>query len=266
VDYWARKDIHTLGNVGFGGAVHAAMAPLATKMIDVKAYGGVDVRALISQELRSKVNKTQARVIDFCSGVGMSTRALEKAFHDAEYIVGVDTSEEMIRMAEVISRHEFEFNKAFGRHVQGLSMLVNDGLKSLLSAFSEEANPSPCAGKCQASYIVSNAESTHYPAGMFDIVTIMYGFHEIPEAGRNRIINEAKRLLRTGGHLAVLDICPTYMPSEYMLAGEPFVKEYQRNIDSQLFNFEGFSAKKRVVVAGHVNLWLLTKNESTLAP
>jgi hypothetical protein len=32
----------------------------------------------ISQELRSKVNKTQARVIDFCSGVGMSTRALEK--------------------------------------------------------------------------------------------------------------------------------------------------------------------------------------------
>ena len=32
VDYWARSDIHTLGNVGFGGAVHAAMAPLATKV------------------------------------------------------------------------------------------------------------------------------------------------------------------------------------------------------------------------------------------
>jgi transcription termination factor Rho len=74
-------------------------------MIDVKAYGGVDVRSLvsvmqlllpleksstftdeimlhpfykISQELRAKVNKTQARVIDLCSGVGMSTRALEK--------------------------------------------------------------------------------------------------------------------------------------------------------------------------------------------
>lgn len=52
VDYWARKDIHTLGNVGFGGAVHAAMAPLATKMIDVKAYGGVDVRALVGSALR----------------------------------------------------------------------------------------------------------------------------------------------------------------------------------------------------------------------
>lgn len=193
----------------------------------------------------------------------MSTRALEKAFHDAEYIVGVDTSDEMISMAEVISRHEFEFNKAFGRHMQGLSMLVSNGLKALGSAIHEESNPSPCAGKCQASYRVSNAESTYFPSSMFDLVTIMYGFHEVPEAGRERIVNEAKRLLRVGGHLAVLDICPTYQPSEYMLAGEPFVKEYQRNIDSQLFNFEGFSAKKRVVVAGHVNLWLLTKTEKT---
>lgn len=259
VYYWARSDIHTLGNIGFGGAVHAAMAPLATKMIDIKAYGGIDVRALISQELREKVNKTQARVIDLCSGVGMSTRALEKAFHDAEYVVGVDTSQEMIRMAEGISRHEFGFNKAFGRHIQGISMLITKGLEAFPAALNEESNPCPSIGKCKASYRVCNAESTSYPSSMFDLVTIMYGFHEVPEAGRARIIHEAQRLLREGGHLAILDICPTYEPSEYMLAGEPFVKEYQRNIDSQLFNFDGFSTQKRVVVAGHVNLWLLTK-------
>ncbi len=47
-DYWSRPDIHTLGNTGFGGAVHAAIAPLATKIIDVKAYGGSDVRKLVS--------------------------------------------------------------------------------------------------------------------------------------------------------------------------------------------------------------------------
>eukprot|EP00956_Cyclotella_meneghiniana_P004348 scaffold5312_cov71-Cyclotella_meneghiniana.AAC.2 len=251
VDYWARSDIHTLGNMGIGGAVHAAMAPFATKLIDVKAYGGVDVRALISQELRAKVNKTQARVIDLCSGVGMSTRALEKAFHDAEYIVGIDTSSEMINMAQGISRHELELNRAFGKHLQGLSMLVSNGLKSLKAAFDEETNPCPSAGKCQATYRVSNAEKTSYPSSMFDLVTIMYGFHEIPEVGRARIVNEARRILCPGGHLAILDICPTYAPSEHMLAGEPFVKEYQRNIDSQLFNFQGFRAKKRVVVAGH---------------
>jgi hypothetical protein len=32
VPYWCRPDIHTLGNVGLGGALHAAMAPLATKV------------------------------------------------------------------------------------------------------------------------------------------------------------------------------------------------------------------------------------------
>ena len=31
-EYWSRPDIHTFGNVGFGGAVHAAMAPIATKV------------------------------------------------------------------------------------------------------------------------------------------------------------------------------------------------------------------------------------------
>lgn len=41
--------IHTFGNMGFGGAFHAAMAPLATKLIDLKAYDGVDVRKKVSQ-------------------------------------------------------------------------------------------------------------------------------------------------------------------------------------------------------------------------
>ncbi len=31
-EYWSRPDIHTFGNMGFGGALHAAMAPLATKV------------------------------------------------------------------------------------------------------------------------------------------------------------------------------------------------------------------------------------------
>ena len=169
-------------------------------------------------------------------------------------------------MAQGVSRHELELNRAFGKHLQGLSMLVSDGLKSLKAVFNEETNPCPSAGKCQASYRVSNAEKTSYPPSMFDLVTIMYGFHEVPEVGRARIIDEAQRLLCPGGHLAILDICPTYAPSEHMLAGEPFVKEYQRNIDSQLFNSKGFRAKKRVVVAGHVNLWLLTKIESEVSP
>jgi hypothetical protein len=43
-EYWHDQRIHTLGNVGFWGAVHAASAPASTKLIDIMAYKGLDVR------------------------------------------------------------------------------------------------------------------------------------------------------------------------------------------------------------------------------
>lgn len=76
-------------------------------------------------------------------------------------------------MAQVISRYEVELNRAYSKHVQGVSMLVSDGLKALQAAFNEETNQCPYGGKCQASYRVLNAENTSYPSHMFDLVTIM---------------------------------------------------------------------------------------------
>jgi hypothetical protein len=47
-EYWFNAKIHSLGNTGFTGAIHAAMAPVATKMIDNVAYDGVNVRESVS--------------------------------------------------------------------------------------------------------------------------------------------------------------------------------------------------------------------------
>ena len=55
-EYWFDSRIHTLGNCGFMGAVHAACAPLATKMIDVLAYGGVDIRQKVRRSARMSIN------------------------------------------------------------------------------------------------------------------------------------------------------------------------------------------------------------------
>ena len=52
-----------------------------------------------------------------------------------------------------------------------------------------------------------------------DLITIMFAFHEVPMEARNRILKEARRLLKRGGTLAVVDICPSYQPSPTMLAG-----------------------------------------------
>lgn len=40
--------IHSLGNTGLTGWIHAAIAPLATKLIDNAAYQGEDVRTRVS--------------------------------------------------------------------------------------------------------------------------------------------------------------------------------------------------------------------------
>jgi hypothetical protein len=56
VEYWSDSRIHTFGNTGFLGALHAAMAPLSTKVIDMVAYDGQDVRSLVSCPTLSKLD------------------------------------------------------------------------------------------------------------------------------------------------------------------------------------------------------------------
>lgn len=85
-EYYFDRRVHNLGNVGLGGAVHAAVAPAATALIDQLAYGGRDVR----RELLERVVRPGDRVVDLACGTGTSTHPRG---------VGVDTSAEMLRVA-----------------------------------------------------------------------------------------------------------------------------------------------------------------------
>jgi ubiquinone/menaquinone biosynthesis C-methylase UbiE len=88
-----------------------------------------------------------------------------------------------------------------------------------------------------------------------------YAFHEAPRVGRERILREARRLLHTGGTLAVVDISSSYQPSKSMLAGEPYVLEYQKNFDRQLKLFKGFiRVQHKILVPGHVSMWILKRS------
>jgi SAM-dependent methyltransferase len=165
-------------------------------------------------------------VVDLCCGVGISTRALRNAFPEAEAVMGIDTvcyrgfqtlnfalfsclltflffpqSAEMIEMAAFLSNHLSIVRPSFKRST--------DQRKGMVC---------PTA----ASFSKANAENTELPSRSFDLVTIMYAFHEAPKQGREKILKEAHRLLQPGGTLAVIDICSEYQPSESMLAGEPY--------------------------------------------
>jgi len=79
--------MHNLGNVGFGGRVHALFAPLATAMITERVYGGFEPREWLHAQL------PEGQCVDLGCGVGLSTR---------EGDVGVDTSHEMLERARLI--------------------------------------------------------------------------------------------------------------------------------------------------------------------
>ena len=82
--YWFDPRIHQLGPLGWSGKLHAKVTPLATRVIDLVSYSGVNVRSTtISQACES--------CVDFGCGVGMST---------PPFGVGVDTSSFMIEEAK----------------------------------------------------------------------------------------------------------------------------------------------------------------------
>ena len=78
------------------------------------------------------------------------------------------------------------------------------------------------------------AESTGLPAASFDLVSACLMFHELPQTAAQDIITEARRLLRPGGYLGIMDMNPrspvfAQMPP-YILtllkSTEPYLDQY----------------------------------------
>ena len=136
-----------------------------------------------------RVGEDSKKIIDMGCGVGISTRALAKAFsHPTNTVVGLDTSPQMLHMAK------FQTNYIRAKETFDLKLSQGSTLKQL-----DEDRSDP-------QFIRSNAEKTKFKDGMFDLVTIMYLCHEAPRLGRYKILREARRLLKPGGTLAVIDI------------------------------------------------------------
>ena len=84
--YYYNPNIHNFGNNGMGGYVHARLAPIARRVIDISRYNGENIRELILAPY-AQANMSQ---LDLCCGIGDSTM---------ENCVGIDTSDEMLNMA-----------------------------------------------------------------------------------------------------------------------------------------------------------------------
>ena len=84
VAYYDDPRVHNFGNNNWFSAV---AAPIATKIIDMKAYNGVDLRKQILKDI-----PISESVCDLCCGTGTSTVA---------WGTGVDTSDAFLTMARL---------------------------------------------------------------------------------------------------------------------------------------------------------------------
>ena len=153
--YYFDDRIHNIGNVGFGGWLHAELSPLATKMIDNIRYDGHNIRQKIMKNYQSDFIEEfdkKPKIIDMCCGVGISTLINQ---------TGIDTSKEMIDKAKTL-RNSKNLHMRKGR-------------------------------KINTKYKIGNAEF-YGNDNEFDCVSIMFATHEMPEYAYKNVIKNCKRI------------------------------------------------------------------------
>ncbi|HET7874246.1 MAG TPA: class I SAM-dependent methyltransferase [Methylomirabilota bacterium] len=124
-------------------------------------------------------------------------------------------------------------------------------------------------GMPQLSFRQANAEAIPYPEESFDKATITYGLHEMFRPGREKTLNEIRRVLRPGGRLVAVDI---YEPRGWarralfrlwMLLEGPTARDLLASDLSKEIRAAGFEDLHQVfVVRDFIPVTLATKKKS----
>jgi SAM-dependent methyltransferase len=218
--------IHNFGNTGLLGHIHAELAPYFTNLIDLKAYSGRNIR----KEITDALNPNKNRILDLCCGVGLST---------ANNGFGIDTSAEMITKAKKIYREQLFKSYGDNKIVDNDDFLENEV-------------------KLNRNFMIANAENVtmndfsnfQIDFDKFDIVTCMFGFHEMPEFAHHNIIENAHKLAKKD--IIIVDISPDYESNELMRSGEPYLLDYQDTIQNTL---KSYDFTETIYIPKHVTIW-----------
>ncbi len=144
--------------------------------------------------------------------MGISTRALQTAYPQAQ-IIGVDLSPYFLAVAQFQAR---------------------------------EGNSHPPASP-PIQWRHAAAESTDLPDQSCDLVTAFLVVHELPQSATRAILQEARRLLRPGGHLAIMDSNPN---AEGYRTMPPYVLTLLKSTEPYLDDYFTLDIKQAMSEAG----------------
>ncbi|MBD2329333.1 class I SAM-dependent methyltransferase [Alkalinema sp. FACHB-956] len=201
------------GNLGWLPATEvevAAYSVHARIWQESGSSGDPHLRQSYHKVLQQELPIAPRDIVDLGCSVGMSTFALQETFPGSK-ITGVDLSPHFLAVA----RYRTELRQA-GK---------GNGLQLKGEHPSAEAAPT---------WVHAASEQTGLPAGSYDLVSACLMFHELPQSASIEIFHEARRLLKPGGYLTIMDMNPrsavfVKMPPYVMTllkSTEPYLDEY----------------------------------------
>ncbi|MGB3293870.1 MAG: class I SAM-dependent methyltransferase [Phormidesmis sp.] len=200
-------------------AVHARIWPDGDERAGIQ--GDPMLRASYHQALQGILETAPQDIIDLGASTGRSTFALQTAFPAAQ-LTAVDLSPYFLAVAQYTE---------------------SQNTASQMNSASDPVH-----------WVHAAAEKTGLPADSADLVSACLVFHELPASAARDIIAEAYRLVRPGGHFAIMDMNPSAdvyvkMPP-YILtllkSTEPYLDQYFSLDMVELFQTAGFSIPRIV--------------------
>lgn len=151
---------------------------------------------------------------------------LRRSYHEIVSAQLVAEPREVLDIGCSVGMSTFALQKTFPRaRVTGLD---------LSPYFLAVASHSAQQHRSVIDWVHGAAECSGMESATFDLISIFLVMHELPSAESRQVLREARRLLRPGGHLAIMDMNPrsdiyATMPA-YILtllkSTEPYLDEY----------------------------------------
>ncbi|MFH7243579.1 MAG: methyltransferase domain-containing protein [Spirulina sp.] len=193
------------GNLGWQPAMEvevAAKAVHAKLWPGAGATGDAQLRQSYHDVLTAQLPESPTAIVDLGCGVGMSTETLQALYPQAQ-VTGVDLSPYFLAVAQYRQQEQQQ----------------------------EQADSRPTNA---ITWHHAAAEETGLPDASYDLVSACLIFHELPQTAARAILQEARRLLKPGGHFAIMDMNPQsevykQMPAfvlTLLKSTEPYLDEY----------------------------------------
>ncbi|KAJ7567472.1 hypothetical protein O6H91_02G149500 [Diphasiastrum complanatum] len=192
-------------------AVHANVFDPERKILDPE--GDSKLRDSYHDTMCAMLKRAPTAIVDIGCATGLSTFRLHQVFPNAE-IVGVDLSPFFLSVANFRLKNN---------GVEGRSFPVN--------------------------FLHAAGEYTGLQAGSFDLVSLSLVCHELPRSATKQIVEEANRLLKIGGVLAIMEMNP-YSPHVQRMVNNVFAFTAFKSTEPYFDDYRTFQIEKAIQERG----------------